>query len=60
MLKNYEFQEDLRMTGKAIEDGRELSALTVRRLKIAPKATIRASQGSPVSGGGAGGAATPR
>lgn len=41
MLKNFEFQEDLRMSGKAVDDGRELSMLTVRRLKIAPKSVVR-------------------
>ncbi|MBU6413831.1 MAG: hypothetical protein KGS45_10170 [Planctomycetes bacterium] len=51
MLKNFEFQEDLRMSGKAIEDGRELTALTVRRLKIAPKAALRPNAAPPASGG---------
>ncbi len=51
MLKNFEFQEDLRMTGKALEDGRELSMLTVRRLKVAPKAAMKAAGGTPVPGG---------
>jgi hypothetical protein len=35
MLRSYEFQDDMRMAGKAIDDGRELSMLNVRRVKVA-------------------------
>lgn len=51
MLKNYEFQEDVRMSGKALDDGRELSVLTVRRFKIAPKAAMKSNAAPPVPGG---------
>lgn len=34
MLKNFEYQDDLRMSGKAIDDGRELTSFTGRRIKV--------------------------
>lgn len=33
-LLGFQFQDDLRMSGKAVEDGRELTVLNVRRVKI--------------------------